>query len=225
MGRDPKRDYVHEGRRLPSVTEVLKLGGIDEYAGVDQEILRVAAMHGHRVHWITEQLDYGNIISLQQVPLYYRGYAQAYCRFLVRERFEVLLTERVVVSPKHRFAGRLDRAGRFRRRRRKSILDIKRVQTVEGKESWGLQTAAYDIALREWLMPMEEPFDRYTLCLFANGSYQMQRWPSERDGKEFLRLARYVNKEIDAGRVSLPEPHMTDDTLELEPIDLFEEAA
>lgn len=212
MARNPLLDYVFAGERYPSVTEILKLGGCDEYVGVDAETLRRASLRGRQVHWLTEQYDLGLIKDIDRVPLHRRGYVLAYKRFRKRERYVKLHTEQVVVSHQYRFAGRPDRDCYIGRRARRTVLDLKAIDLPEGKDIWGLQTAGYEIAIRETReLPSSEKFARMTLCLNSNGGYWLQEWPRRADYDDFIDLARKVNRGLRRGRLSLPEVVIEDD--------------
>lgn len=217
--RNPLRDYVVCGERLPSVTEIITLGGVENpYAGVDEAILRRAAQRGQEVHWVTEQLDLRRITTLRQVPLHRRGYAQGYCYFCFRERYVPWLTEKVVISRRHNFAGRPDRCCFLHDDLDLPVvLDVKAVDDEEGKAIWGYQTAGYEIALRETYGITAKRMRRVTLELLHNGSYRMHEWDDPRDLAIFIEMAAYVNDQLERGKLELPEVVIeNDDQLMLE---------
>lgn len=216
MGRNPLVDYIVDGERFPSVTEVLSLGGLNPYKDADPKLLRRAARRGHQVHWITEQVDLYRVRSLEQVPANRRGFALAYCRFCHRERYRPILTEKVVISRRHRFAGRPDRYCMIHDGER-HVIDIKAVDDEGGKDIWGLQTAAYEIAIREcYGIKRSVKIKRKTLCLLWNGSYRLQDWPMASDHDRFIELAASVNARLAAGEVKLPKVVLERDDFQLE---------
>ena len=210
MARDPAR-YVFGGRRYPSVTEILTLGGHSDYDGVDPVVLQRAADRGSYIHEVSERIDARMIPSLDEIPDPYNTYVRSYCRFTHEHDYQVLHSEIVVRSHKHRFAGQCDRIlildGLL------TVLDLKTADSDEGHDSWGLQTAAYALAfLEEHYQQLSierpdllaHPIQRCTLVLHHSGVPILQRWPRDDDYTKFLAAAYQVNAALESGTIELP---------------------
>lgn len=134
---EPTHVYRWNGGIVPSVTQVLHdWSGI---ARLDPAILAAARQLGTDVHMATALHDVDEL-DPDSVDDTVRPYLQAWTIFRDFEGFECSEVERMVYSKRHQYAGTFDRYGRFRKRRRLALLDIK-----SGAEdpTHGPQTAAY----------------------------------------------------------------------------------
>ncbi len=204
MARDPTK-YIFNGVRYASVTEVLSLSGWSDYSDVHPEVLERAAARGSEAHDLSEQFDL-DLLDPDTLPLHRRGYMNGYKRFHKEHDCRLLLRERVVKSHRHRVAGQMDIYAFLNGKL--AVIDVKTAR--EESVSWGLQLAGYAICL------MEEPFhvmllkqngqqypERYGLRLGHEGTYELDRWPNQRDYTLFLAASTTVNAQIDAGLVTV----------------------
>jgi hypothetical protein len=204
LARDPTK-YIFDGVRFPSVTEVLSLSGWSDYSDVNSEVLDRAAVRGSEVHDLSEQFDL-QMLDPDTLPLHRRGYMNGYRRFHQDYDCRPLLRERVVKSFKYRVAGQMDIYAFLNGKL--AVIDVKTAR--EESRSWGLQLAGYAICL------MEEDFhkmllkqngqikpERYGLRLGHEGTYELDRWPNDKDYTLFLAATTTVNAQIDAGLVTV----------------------
>lgn len=210
MARDPAK-YIFGGVRYPSVTEILTFSGWDDYSRVDAAVLKNAADRGSFCHEWSERYD-ANLVTVEEVPEPYDGYAHSYERFVREHDYQILHSEIVVRSHRQRYAGQCDRIcildGRL------TILDLKTANEEQGKPSWGLQTAAYALAyleeygdalVKKYPYFANEPMIRATLCLHFSGVPRLQFWVSEHDYTYFEFAAATVNAQLDAGVIQIPQ--------------------
>lgn len=117
---EQKHEYRVDGRKVPSVTDIITPLTAKHYGDIAKEILLAAAERGTVVHEACEYLDYG---CTAEVPAEYEGYVQAYADFLNDFRPELLAAEKMVYSAEGDYAGRLDRW--FLMDGKTAVLDIK----------------------------------------------------------------------------------------------------
>ncbi len=136
-----------DGRRLPSVTQLLGAAGYDSWLRyVDADTLEVASRRGSFAHEITALIDERKLDSAKLLNDFpeYAGYALAWSRFRKLGSFEHFVVEPQVWNPALGYAGRTDRAGLWQRPRARfrtpAVLDIK---TGQFPKSVWLQTMGY----------------------------------------------------------------------------------
>lgn len=134
--------YRLNGQPVPGVTSILEpLQKLDD---IPADILAAAGEFGRHVHEAVHLYNLDNLAFDQLDPrlaLYVDGYRQ----FLRDSKMQVLLSEFRVASPKFGYCGTLDLYGILNKR--KALIDVK--STAALPRSVGLQTAAYEQALRE----------------------------------------------------------------------------
>lgn len=114
--------YTLDGRRLPSVSQIIKPLTFDEYRWIPDDVLAAAADRGRRVHLATQLLDERDLDETS-VEADVAGYLDAYMRFLAETGAEVIELERQLHHPVLLYAGTLDRVYRIWGKR--SLVDIK----------------------------------------------------------------------------------------------------
>lgn len=169
---EEKHEYLLDGERLPSVTEILSPLQEESFAAINPAILQAAANRGTAVHEITEamdyDLDYEDLISPELAP-----FADAYDEFLMDHEVEWLGVE----MPVHffeQYAGTVDRFGYIDGI--PAVLDIKTVQSpsIEQKVSVACQLYAYDRAIKACFEEMQSShMAHYALYLKKDGSYKL----------------------------------------------------
>lgn len=191
MARDASA-YMIDGARVPSVTEILSIGGWSDFSGIDPEILARAAARGTFVHEASELHDEGDL-DWDSVPREWVGYVRAYEKFKAERQFQIIESEVVVKNKLHRYAGQLDRRGLLDGK--PVILDIK--TSSQPSPSWGPQIAGYAACYAE-------PHGRVALWLRRDGTYRVISYPDPDDTRLFLATAAVVNGLISRGVVTPP---------------------
>jgi len=154
--------YSLDGRIVPSVTQALRLAGLDDVSRVPVHHLRRAAALGTAVHVACEFLDEDDL-DLDSLDPAIVGYVLGYQKFKEQRGFAPIIVEqRGVVSTGLPYGFCLDRIG---------ILDHKEVlidiKTASRKQNWwGIQVAAYATAV-------EFKGERLALHLSKDGGYKL----------------------------------------------------
>lgn len=190
MARDPSA-YRIDGRRVPSVTEVLKMGGWIDFSGVDPAVLSRAAARGTFVHEASELIDEDDL-DWSTVPREWEGYVRAYADFRQASDLEIVASEEIVRNEAYRYCGQLDRRGTLRGR--PCIVDIK--TSYQPSDTWGIQIAGYAATFKG------VSHDRYALWLRRDGTYRLIPYTHQDDERLFLSTAVVVNGLIDRGLVT-----------------------
>jgi hypothetical protein len=142
MERDGRFDGVSPISIEDAIYEVRRAGeGAD--ARSNQGAVRGVALHDAQEIYC----ELGDVPNLSDFEPEIRGYVQGYCRWLLRDEPEPILTEQVVGSAKHLYAGRLDMLARIGG---KVVLpDLKTSARVYPEQH--LQVAGYRLAVEESL--------------------------------------------------------------------------
>ncbi|MCR9093429.1 MAG: PD-(D/E)XK nuclease family protein [bacterium] len=194
-GGSPGRDtsgYRVRGERVPSVTEVIDLGGLSDIeqlkrvAGAD--VVENASLRGRIVHGYCDVIDLDEQFDVEDVPEPYRGYVAAYVAFKAETGFEPIEIELAVTSSTYLFAGTIDRIGMYPDGR-VTLLDLK--TPAQPSPTWRVQTAGYAIAANDVGI---EPDERAALRLQPNGKPRLLLHDDPEDRRNFfaaLRVAHY----------------------------------
>lgn len=137
-------EYTVDGRRLPSVTQILKDISAREYRFVNPGVMAEAALLGTAVHAVIE-LDIAGTLDEAVLDPALVPYLLKWRNFLDTSGFVPLLSEARVVSRRYGFAGTLDLFGLLNGEA--ALIDAKRCAQVP--RTAGPQLAGYEIALRE----------------------------------------------------------------------------
>ena len=105
---EKEHKYFVNNIEVPSVTTVMKNGGLDIYGHIDQEILKKASQRGTDVHKITELHDAGTI-DIKKVNPIYMPFLNNWVTFEKSNNIEILSSELILYSPKYNFIGTIDR--------------------------------------------------------------------------------------------------------------------
>ena len=174
--------YTLDGRKVPSVTQVLKALPND-YAMVDSTVLESAAGLGRAVHKLIE-LDLADRLDVNSLDDELVDYLLQWQDFRATSGFKPILSEARVASPRYRYAGTLDLFGVLNGRL--AIIDAKRTAAVP--RSAGPQTAGYETALRETrpeLFDSATFVDRFALHL-KRDKWQLVPFREAADQRVFL---------------------------------------
>ena len=163
--------FFLDGKRLPSVTELLGPLQEESFKAIAPSVLKAAADRGTAVHEICEamdyDLDYEELIAPDLAP-----YVDAYDEFLMDHSVEWLGVE----APVHffgQYAGIVDRFGYIDGD--PVVLDIKTVQqpSIEQKVAVSCQLYAYDRAIKACFNCFRTPAKHYALYLKKDGTYKL----------------------------------------------------
>ena len=186
---DDGRAYLVAGERYPRVTTVCQ--AFDSWAGIPADVLEAARDRGDAVHYACELFDHG-VLDMDSLPEEIIGYVKAWQDFRAVTGFHPDVIEALVSHPTYRYAGRLDRVGRFARGLRRqrvttgaALVDIK---TGAPTPAWGPQTAAYAAAYRG-----EKIRARYCVQLSADGTWRLHALDEPSDLSVFLAALTVIN--------------------------------
>jgi hypothetical protein len=173
--------FGEKRERVPSVTQILAGVGIVDYSAIPPEVLAKAADRGTRAHLACQFLMEG-VLDWSTVADDIYGYVLGCERFLKESGFkpDVAMLEHQGV---HTVGGmsygyRWDACGKFNDFQ--TILDLKCTASVQ--KSWGIQTAAYDLAAYAIDKQVRK---RFVLHLGKGGAYQVYEYRERRDYELF----------------------------------------
>ena len=168
--------------RLPSITQLISLGGLVNGEAYFTEASRE---RGLLTHALCADFDLGVDLGaeLQSSPV--RGYVLAYMAAMdaLKPTWECI--EEADYSPRYRFAGRTDRIGMVFGKR--TVCEIKSaVKAAHHSVQTSLQAI---LAAERWPLPARE-FQRLTIYLKPTGKYAVERHEDRRDFDCALKLIR-----------------------------------
>lgn len=179
--------YFVNGVKAPSVTQILSAVNLTpDFSMIAPEVLENKRQIGLDVHEQTQLVDMGAEPSED-------GYVQAYAKFKAETGFIPTEIELPVYSKIHGYAGTIDRVGELKGKL--SILDIKTTTTLD-MPYMGPQTAAYEIAYKEWT-EYKKTMPRYILQLKPDGNYKLVQCKTKEDTNIFLyalQIMKWRNK-------------------------------
>ena len=169
--RQKKHEYItSDGKKLPSVSEIISCLSNSVYADVDKDILETAAQRGTAVHELSRELETKRIL---ECPEEYSGYLQAYAKFLQEHSVNWTYIEEPMRHSKG-YAGTLDRYGVVDDVC--TLLDIKTNSKITGKN-----LVVYEAQLNLYRKMLEEhwcnPAKLYVLHLMKDGTYELYDIP------------------------------------------------
>lgn len=173
----PSHTYTLNGRRVPSVTEVL-----EPYSGLEwvrPELVQAAADFGHNVHVACDLYD-ADELDHEALDPALTPYVDAWDRFQRDTGAVAIESELAVYSRTLRYAGTLDRIMALGRKERVQI-DIKTSTGVP--RTVGAQTAAYENCYRE--MFGRKLQGRYCCHLKPDGTYKLHPLTDATDFAKF----------------------------------------
>lgn len=180
MARDVS-EYVIDGDRFPSVTEILEAVGVCDLSDIPREALENASRRGKLVHSWIELEGLGHLSPGAEPDSEIAPYIRAFHRFVEETGFEIEDQEVVVVSRTHRYAGTLDLAGRYGKGKLKGIRGVVDLKAAVQIQPWTrLQIMGYALAFEEMEEFAGAPYQelsRSSLQLRADGHYRLQPYP------------------------------------------------
>jgi hypothetical protein len=164
-------------RRLVSVSEALKAGGLADYSRVPPAVLEWAAERGRAVHAATHFLDDGDL-DVETLDDVIMPYVEAWRGFKAATKLEVFLREVPGFNEELGYAGTPDCMAKINGRW--WLIDIK---TYAPNETTGVQLAAY---ARLNYMPTVVEMRRAGVWLKPNGKYFLTEYYGKDDWQRFL---------------------------------------
>ena len=165
---DPEsHSYKLDGRRLISVTQVLKSAGIIDTSWYTDW----AAERGSAVHKAI-QLESAGELDEDSVDFNVQPYLEAYRKFRLEKGWHPVATELMVVDRVYEYAGTLDALGMMKDRM--TIVDYK---TGPLAAPVGLQLSAYALGVKAY--QGKAVTNLVGVQLKPDGTYKMKRYPFE----------------------------------------------
>lgn len=166
--------YFLDGRPVPNVTSVLEDVGIIDYDYLPLMTRERALERGRNVHLLTQFDDEGDLDE-NSVPEELDPYLAAWRKFRADSGFAHDLIEHRGYHPMYRYAGTLDRRGRFADGRGAVLLDIK----TSAAPWWvRIQLASYAAFFEN---PMK--YRRMSVELHDDATFRIQEFPC----REYIR--------------------------------------
>lgn len=167
--------YRLGGAVVPSVTQIIAPLTAEALASIPRAALERKRAIGAAVHMACELDDEGSLDESTVAPEV-TGYLAGWRRFKVENVVpHWTYTERLLASPKKRYAGRMDRCGILRGEL--ATVDIKTVDKLDA--AIGVQLAGYQQLIEESLGI--KPTRRYAVQLRPDGTYHVAPYTSADD--------------------------------------------
>lgn len=167
--------YQVSGVAVPSVTQVLRLAGIDDVSRIPLHFLERARCVGELVHRACEFLDEESLdlASLDEPIL---GYVLGYQKFRAENCFQAEQIEYRTIGESWgmRYGLCVDRVGRFGEEMNSYVVDLK--TSSKAGQGWGIQTAAYAQGLGKF-----GDYRRLVVHLSKEGKYKIIRYEDAHD--------------------------------------------
>jgi len=168
-----KHEYKLGEEVIPSVSQILKDGGLIEFGSIPQHILDNAANRGTLIHFACELWDEGTLDEENLDPVIV-PYLEAWKKFRADTKCEIIASEEIVYHKNFKYAGTLDR--RLKIDGKTFICDIK---TGAPRPWHSIQTAGYALCF-------PEKYERMCVYLKKDCSYEVKIYTSQDDEEVFL---------------------------------------
>lgn len=173
---EERHEYSMDGRRIPSVTQLL--APLVDYSVVPKDVLERAQALGTAVHRMTELHD-NDDLDEDSLSDELRPYLKGWIKFRAECQFEPVTVEHRMFHSLYRYAGTSDRTGVIKGRL--AVVDIKKMMVLG--PHIGPQLAAYEkLHQAEGLNVL----DRFALGLRPDGTYRLQPFKDPLDWQCFL---------------------------------------
>lgn len=167
--------YTLDGRRLPSVTEIIEPIQAG-YAGIPAHVLEKARARGEAVHLAVQYHNEGDL-AVETLDIEIVPYFEAYLKFVADTGFKVLGTETAMYSIPFRYAGTPDLWGEIG-----AELWLPDIKCTAVTPPWtAIQTAAYRRLLEEYTGHKAR---RGALQLRGDGTYRFTPYPAADDARD-----------------------------------------
>ena len=185
---DDEHIYRYDGATVPGVSEILQSAGLVDFSAIPSERLKAAQRFGTAVHRACELADRETLDESSLDPAllpYLTGWE------IFRQEYELSFTaiEAQLYSPLYRFAGTIDRIGKWRIDDSPLIIDIK-----SGVDSpvISIKMAAYELLARGAL-GIKGKIRRLAVYLNDRGGYKIQEYKEKNDSMVFLSCLSVYN--------------------------------
>jgi hypothetical protein len=185
--------YAQDGRRLPSVTGLLKRFGVTSIAGIPEPVLEIARERGTAVHRAIHLSTTGTLDWSTVDPLL-MGYLDAWWAWVDHVGYESDGAESALADTTLGFAGTADDWGRPTRGRYAGFrLVVDRKCTAQVLPEVGVQLAAYRHLLRVHDYPATH---RIAVQLFPDGAFKEHEFRDPHDWTEFAACLTLHNRAL-----------------------------
>src|SRR3990167_10830019 len=185
---DENHIYRYGGVIVPSVTQILQGVGLTDFSAVPVERLDASGKFGVAAHLACELSDKETLDenSLHPALLPYLTGWEIY-----RQEYGLTFTaiEAQLYSPLYRFAGTIDRIGKWRIDDSPLIIDIK---SGVDSPAISIQMAAYELLARGAL-GIKGKIRRLAVYLNDRGGYKIQEYKDKNDSMVFLSCLSVYN--------------------------------
>ena len=144
----PKHAYFADsGEWIPSLTQVLKLTGLSDYSGIDEDVLQRAAERGTKVHELAATFNRYGDLDPSWVDEETQPYIEAYFAFLKETGFkpDPEWTEVPMIASIAGFLVGVTPDCHGILRANKCIIELK--ATASKQDSWSIQTAIQEASI------------------------------------------------------------------------------
>lgn len=156
--------YEVDGKKYPSVTQILDLLSYEEFGKIDKSVLENASKRGTAIHEATEALDLGSVADVDGET---EPYVQAYMDFCRDYKPNYFGIEEVVANTQQGYCGTIDRYGKMGET--EFVLDIKTVASPN-------RLTYIKVALQTYLYSLCVDYENpklFALFLRKDGTYRL----------------------------------------------------
>lgn len=164
---EKKHIYILNGQVLPSVTTIMRPLDNALYQGIDEEVMKMAANRGTKVHNAVENYV---LYGIEDIDQKYSGYFKGFLKFWKEQKPLPLATESRLYHKILRYAGTADLPCVINGKR--VLIDYKTSAAIN-KMLTGVQLEAYAKAYESHGFKFDE---KAIVHLKNDGSYQMVRY-------------------------------------------------
>lgn len=192
---EEKHEYTFNGAVVPSVTQILKAGGVcPDFSMIRQDVLERKRHIGVNIHKAIELYNRGTL-DASSIKGELSGYFDGFLLFRKEHDYTTLMSEMRMHHKVYGYAGTPDDYGLLDGH--KSVLDTKCVYTLG--DSVGPQTAAYKQLLGHNGFPSKK---RYALQLKPDGTYNLIEYKSREDIQVFNSALTLFNWRSNHGKIA-----------------------
>lgn len=200
MARDVSQ-YVVDGARWPSVTEILALAGLSSLGRVPEHYLEAARERGHDLHEWLDGVDTGLLDADLDPPQAIAPYVAAYRRFLAETGWKTIQSETRVQHDALRYVGTYDRLGLLPGMDRPIVADLKATAAIYPETR--LQVAGYALAVAA--QDGSAKPGRAALQLRPDGTYRWDRYTDRSDEYDWIAAVRVAHFRLSHRLASLED--------------------
>ena len=176
---EEKHEYSIAGIVIPSVTQIIKDGGLINLDWIDKELLESKADLGKKVHTTTEFYDKGTL-NVDELHPTLKTYLDGWIKFRTDYNFTPTEIELQLFHSLYRYAGKIDRVGLMSKDL--TLLDIK---SGTPQKSHAIQNSAYKGLHDQNKKKSEQIKKRFTIYLSEDG-YKVIEDKNPNDWNVFL---------------------------------------